>query len=309
MIQDIAPRIFDNQYHPVSPSPDSIVLMIRGQEIGVIRREEGAAGAERMTGGDDLIRFGELVVPPSRAIYLFTVDDTGFYLIFEESVFPKAVRFVPVRLLMQDLTVPRFLRFAVTTAWHLAKWYESVQYCGACGKKTIAEGELIAEPEDSGGLAPGTPSSEETIERAVRCPDCGRIFYPRINPAVIVGVTKGDELLITRYVRSRGVSVDALVAGFCEIGETLEETVAREVREETGLEVTNIRYYKSQPWGIALDLLAGFYCDALDTEISVDETELSAAAWVRREDIKGQPTDNSLTNEMMMVFKEGREPH
>ena len=115
---------------------------------------------------------------------------------------------------------------------------------------------------------------------------------------------KNDCLLITRY--RTGYGHNALVAGFVEIGETLEQTVAREVMEETGIKVKNIRYYKSQPWGMAQDLLAGFFCEA-DGEgrISMDENELKYAEWVRREDIVLQPNDLSLTNEMMRVFKEG----
>ena len=120
---------------------------------------------------------------------------------------------------------------------------------------------------------------------------------------MIVGVRKGEHLLITRY--RTGYQHNALVAGFTEIGETLEQTVAREVMEETGVKVRNIRYYKSQPWGIAQDILVGFYCDAEeDSEIHMDENELKYAEWVRREDIVLQPDDISLTNEMMRRFKE-----
>ena len=91
--------------------------------------------------------------------------------------------------------------------------------------------------------------------------------------------------------------------------ETLEETVAREVMEEVGLKVKNIRYYKSQPWGIVDDLLAGFYCDVDgSTDITLDRNELKEAVWVERKDVEGQPHDLSLTNEMMVVFREGREP-
>ena len=111
-----------------------------------------------------------------------------------------------------------------------------------------------------------------------------------------------DKLLITKY--SRGYAHNALIAGFSEIGETLEETVAREVMEETGVKVKNIRYYKSQPWGMAQDLLVGFYCDLDgDDKINMDENELKYAAWVKREDIVLQPNNLSLTNEMMRVFK------
>ena len=166
------------------------------------------------------------------------------------------------------------------TAFHLWKWYRDNKFCGKCGTVLL---------------------NSET-ERALTCPDCQNVIYPRINPAVIVGVTKGDSILLTRY--RRGYRHNALVAGFTEIGETLEETVAREVMEETGVRVKNIRYYKSQPWGMAQDILVGFYCEADgDVEIQMDENELKYAEWVKREDIVLQPNNLSLTNEMMMMFK------
>ena len=132
------------------------------------------------------------------------------------------------------------------------------------------------------------------------------MIYPRINPAVIVGVIKGDCLLITRY--RTGFAHNALVAGFAEIGETLEQTVRREVMEETGVSVRNIRYYKSQPWGMAQDLLTGFFCEAdEESVIHMDQNELKYAEWVRRNDIVLQPNNLSLTNEMMSRFKNREE--
>ena len=102
------------------------------------------------------------------------------------------------------------------------------------------------------------------------------------------------------------MSFYALIAGFTEIGETLEECVAREVMEETGLKVKNIRYYKSQPWGIVCDLLVGFFCEVDgDDTIKMDESELKVAEWRARADVELQPDQFSLTNEMMTVFKQG----
>ena len=139
----------------------------------------------------------------------------------------------------------------------------------------------------------------------MKCPGCGNMIFPRINQAVIVGVTNGDKLLLTKY--RQGYGHNALVAGFTEIGETLEETVAREVMEETGVKVKNIRYYKSQPWGMAQDILVGYYCDVDgDSTIRMDEGELKYAEWVQREEIELQPNNLSLTNEMMRMFKEGK---
>ncbi len=173
--------------------------------------------------------------------------------------------------------------FAVFTAFHLWKWYRDNIYCGKC------KGKLVFHDK----------------ERALACPDCGNVIYPRINPAVIVGVIKDDSLLITKY--RRGYAHSALVAGFTEIGETLEETVSREVMEETGVKIKNIRYYKSQPWGMAQDILVGFYCEAEeDSVIHMDENELKYAEGVKREDIILQPNNLSLTNEMMRMFKENK---
>ena len=121
---------------------------------------------------------------------------------------------------------------------------------------------------------------------------------------MIVGVINGSRILITKY--KSGFRHNALVADFMEIGETVEETVRREVMEETGLRVKNIQYYESQPWGIASDILMGFYCDVDgSTEIHRDDRELGYAEWVERKDIILQPTDHSLTNEMMRKFRYG----
>ena len=145
----------------------------------------------------------------------------------------------------------------------------------------------------------------DAVERAMYCPACGSKVYPRINPAVIIGVTNGDRLLLTKY--KTGFAHNALVAGFTEFGETLEQTVAREVMEEVGLRVKHIRYYKSQPWGVAADILTGFFCQVDgDDAIRMDASELKSAEWVRREDIVLQPNDYSLTNEMMRLFKENK---
>jgi NAD+ diphosphatase len=134
------------------------------------------------------------------------------------------------------------------------------------------------------------------------CPDCGNMVYPKIAPAVIVGITDGDKILMTKYA-GREYKKYSLVAGFCEIGEAAEDTVRREVMEEVGLKVKNIRYYKSQPWGFDSNLLMGFFAD-LDgvNEITRDETELAVAEWIERKDTVGMNDGISLTREMIDVF-------
>ena len=146
-------------------------------------------------------------------------------------------------------------------------------------------------------------------ERAMKCPECGKVYYPQICPSVIVGVIDGDRLLMTKYSASHSkFRRYALIAGYAEVGESLEDTVRREVMEEVGLKVKNIRYYGSQPWSFTDTLLVGFFCD-LDgsSEITLDRDELSVAEWLERSEIPEESADSSvsLTGTMMKAFKDG----
>lgn len=123
---------------------------------------------------------------------------------------------------------------------------------------------------------------------------------------MIIGVTHGNKILMSKYA-GRDFKEYALLAGFCEVGETIEETVKREVMEEVGLKVKNITYFKSQPWSFSDTLLMGFFCELDgDGTISIDQEELSMAEWFEREDMPVKEEDLSLTNAMMMAFKEGK---
>ena len=170
---------------------------------------------------------------------------------------------------------------SAATAWHLYEWYRDNRFCGRCGQKLMHNGTL----------------------RMLFCPACGNQVFPKIAPAVIVGVTDGEYILMTTYA-NREYKRYALIAGFTEIGETAEETVMREVQEEVGLKVKNIHYYKSQPWGFDQNLLLGYFCE-LDGErdIVLDTGELATAEWVHYSDVPEDPEGLSLTREMMSVFQ------
>ena len=268
MIQDIEPSRLDNAFRPGIPEEKDFVLLFDVDGRILVRTGDGKI---RFTTGKE--------VPADGTVYLFSVDgDRYFCALTPAGTALPGFEFRTVREL-RDAGSGKEL-FAAFTAYHLWRWYADSGRCGG---------------EDRGHSA----------ERALQCSICGHVVYPRINPAVIVGVIKGDSLLITRY--RKGYAHNALVAGFTEIGETLEQTVHREVMEETSVRVHNIRYYKSQPWGMAQDLLVGFYCDAdEESVIRMDPKELKYAEWVRREDIVLQPNNLSLTNEMMRMFKEGK---
>ncbi len=276
MIQDIAPHRLKNEYRPeLAPEPDSPVLHFAENRLLVRTEGDGPFLLTKKELPEDLT-----------CTYLLSLDETAFFLA-EGSIapVPDGCAYLGLKELRYAHNPGQALFYALVTAFHLQHWYASNRYCGRCGQPTRKDGR----------------------ERALKCPACGNLIFPRINPAVIVGVTKGNEIVLTKYA-NRDIAYNALIAGFTEIGETFEETVEREVLEEVGLRVKNIRYYKSQPWGFADDILAGFYCEVDgDPTIHMDQNELKTAVWTKREDIVLQPDDYSLTNEMMLRFKEGRE--
>ena len=143
----------------------------------------------------------------------------------------------------------------------------------------------------------------------MRCPECGNMIFPKIAPAAIIALTHGDKLVLARSTNGN-VTRYGLLAGFIEIGETAEQAVAREVMEEVGLKVKNIRYYKSQPWGIVGNLSVGYFCDldGDDETITLDEHELAGAEWFPRDAIPAKDDGISLTREMIRLFEEGKEP-
>ena len=275
MIQDIAPHVFNNHFENKKPKEDSFVLVVRNGQI-LCRYDDDSKDLFFPCYGE----FSDI----GKAVYLFSIDEDDYFMLENVSEIPEGYAFYAINSFLRERVRSNYKSLAAFTAMHLEKWYRDNRYCGRCGHKT----------------------EYDNKERALKCPECGNVIYPRINPAVIVGVRNGDKLLLTRY--ARGYGHNALVAGFTEIGETVEETVKREVMEETGLKVTNITYYKSQPWGIAQDILMGFYCDVDgDDSIRMDPAELKYAEWVKREDVVLQPSDYSLTNEMMKMFKENKD--
>ena len=136
------------------------------------------------------------------------------------------------------------------------------------------------------------------------CDHCQIHEYPKICPAVIVAVINGDRILMSKYAYGTYRRY-ALLAGFAEVGETIEETVKREVFEEVGLHVKNLRYYKSQPWSFSDSLLLGFFAEVDGSgEIHRDEKELAEAGWFTREEIDIDDSTISLTNEMIRKFRD-----
>lgn len=274
MIQEIAPHRYDNHYEPLSPSPDDRVFLFAPPKM---LAREGEGREIRFPRLKDFARL------PGELIYLFSIDGEKFFLAQPDGEW-EAPGFSLLHTGAIRGCTPPELSFAAATAMQLSRWYRDNRFCGRCG------GEM----------------ARDTKERMLFCPRCKNTVYPKISPCIITGITDGDRILLTKYARS-GYNHYALVAGFCEIGESFEETLRREVAEEVGLEVENIRYWNSQPWSFSDSLLAGFFCDVRGSRTPrLVDGELKEASWFSRAEIPVSDDGVSLTRAMIEAFRQGK---
>lgn len=273
MIQDIFPHVYHNEMKWKIPDKEDFVLCYGKEHILYCK-----AADDRI----ELPRVADLPALREQLQYLFSIDERAYYLAESEAAPGEGWEALPTGKLR---SLPRRTRvFAAAAGESLYRWYSSQRFCGRCGARM----------------------GKSKVERAMVCPACGNTVYPKICPAVIVAVHDGERLLLTRY-KDRPIKHYALVAGFNEIGESIEETVHREVLEETGVRVKNLKFYKSQPWVFTDTLLFGFYAELDgDDHLTVQEDELSEAVWVDRHDVPEDTTGFSLTAEMIEQFRLGR---
>jgi NAD+ diphosphatase len=172
----------------------------------------------------------------------------------------------------------------VLRIFHISQWRKDSAYCGTCGSR----------------------NGDSPTELARICPGCGRLEFPRISPAVITIIIndRGEALLAHNKKFASGVY--SLIAGFNEAGENLEMTVAREIREEVGLEVKDIRYTASQPWPFPNSLMLGFTARHAGGEIRCDRIEIEDAQWFRRDALPGLPGSGSVSRYLIGLWLNGK---
>ena len=158
-------------------------------------------------------------------------------------------------------------------------WYISHQFCGKCGTKT----------------------QFDEKDMMLKCPECGQVHYPRIAPAIIVAIRNGEELLMAKHSYHETIRY-ALIAGFVEPGETIEEAVHREVSEEVGINIKNLEYKKSQSWSFPNSLMLGFAAEYDSGDIKVDGDEILKAKWFKKEEIIRYGSDISISDWLIQDF-------
>lgn len=279
MIQDIAPHKLDNSFVRQKAEKGHKAFTFKGGRILLHKEKDGSLALPMLKQLP-----GDFETYEENALYAFSVDQEPMFLILPHDLGTglKDLEYHDLRDLYG--ISPAWTALAGVTASHLNHWYLEHLFCGCCG----------------------SPAKQGKWERAMVCPQCNNIQYPRISPVIMAAVTDGERLLVTRYA-GRPYKGLALIAGFVEIGESLEGALRREVMEEVGLEVKNLQYFGSQPWGFSDSVISGFFAQLSGSDrIRLDRDELSEAVWLNRNEIPEQNNDISITAAMIEAFRTGK---
>ena len=177
--------------------------------------------------------------------------------------------------------IPDTLIWIAGRANQLLYWHVTHRYCGKCGQET----------------------EDKVDERAKICPRCQQINYPRLSPAVIVAILRDNRILLARN-RLFKMPFYSVLAGFVEPGETLEECATREIKEEVGITVKNVRYFGSQPWPFPDSLMIAFVSDYASGEIVIDRSEITDAAWFSKNNLPKIPPKISIARQLIDWFSQ-----
>jgi NAD+ diphosphatase len=225
------------------------------------------------------IDLNELNIKTLRRQYLGRLDGRSCYAaeLSPDTVTPEGMLFCDLWRLFGQ--IPDYLFFLVGKAYQIIHWDRTHQYCSRCGTQT----------------------ENKIDERAKICPACGLVNYPRISPAIIVAITRGREILLAQG-RSFPIAFYSVLAGFVEPGETFEESVHREVEEEVGLKVKNIKYFGNQPWPFPDSLMVGFTAEYASGDININKKEILDAGWFTVDQLPLIPGIGSIARQLIDWF-------
>jgi NAD+ diphosphatase len=264
---------FKPNFKPPAIEPRSALLFIFDKGRLLIKMVEDSCSIPDTS---DLAKYKSAI---NQKQYLGSLDDRPCFAA-EFSGGPM----LGAKLVFKDLrglfgTLEEDLIWIAGRANQLVNWNQTHRYCGKCGKPTV----------------------DKKDERAKICPECGLVNYPRLSPAVIVAVLKNDRILLGRNKRFR-LPFYSVLAGFVEPGETLEACVRREIREEVGIRVKNIRYFGSQPWPFPDSLMIAFVADYARGKICTDGSEIIEAAWFAKDNLPQIPPKISIARQLIDWF-------
>ncbi len=275
MINEINPNTLNTLYRSDKTIVDNDYVLHYSERNILLKGDAAAPAIPQWKDFSEQLNKKEL-------IYLFCLDGSNCFLYRSAIVtLPKGMQYHTIDLFRN---VPQELGWTMILGFQLNNWCQNHQYCGKCGK----------------------PTEPATKERAIVCKACNNTVYPNISPAIIVAIICNDKILLARGNHFPAGRY-SLVAGYVDAGETLEETVIREVKEEVGLDVRNIRYYKNHPWPLSGSLMVGFIAEADDQQpIVIDHNELADAAWYSRDELPDHYSSKiSISGEMIARFKNG----
>ena len=272
MLNEISPSIFNNKYsHYHEISDEDFLLCYRDNQV-LLKKS-----------GDDyeIPRKKDFIESIESPIYLFSINSNHCFGLVESHMNHASFEFHDI-FVLRNLKSKEFAWIG-SVGHQLMTWHNNNRYCGRCGSKT----ELKKE------------------ERATVCPKCNLVIFPKISPAIIVAITCNNKILLAKGKNYKG-DFYALIAGYVDVGESIEETVVREVKEEVGLDIKNLKYYKSQPWPFSDSLMLGFTAEADDTQqIIIDEKEIKEASWFARDNLPAHASSISISGDLIAAFEKG----
>ncbi len=252
----------------VLPGGGALFVLVRGSDLCVTAEEypQVFLHADPASGGCRVER--TLYLGHRGAVPCYVVEAAA------ESSLPEGMEVCGVRDLYGRVPADELAIAAL--AVRIVDFDRTTQYCGRCGAKT----------------------RPVATERAKACPACNLIVYPRLSPAIIVLVRDGERILLARSPRFPP-GMYSIIAGFVEPGENLEHAVRREVKEEVGIAVENIRYFGSEPWPFPDSLMIGFIADYAGGDLIVDDNEIEAAGWFTRDHLPSLPSTMSISRALI----------